>query len=85
LKWIFERTQGTAEAVDSPIGMLPAPGALDLDGLDLSDAAKESLLAVDVAAWRAELDSIEEHFARFGDRLPAALRTELENLRKRLA
>ena len=61
-----------------------APGDLDTDGLALSDAALAELLDVDAAGWRAELPLIEEHLAQFGDRLPPALRAELDALRMRL-
>ncbi|WP_414653818.1 phosphoenolpyruvate carboxykinase (GTP) [Hyphomicrobium sp.] len=84
LKWIFERCDGTAEAVETPIGKLPAKGALDLKGLNVSDGAMADLLKVDVAGWKAELPSIREHFSTFGTRLPAALGDELDALEQRL-
>ncbi len=73
LKWVIERIEGTAQAVDTPIGRLPAPGSLDLDGLTLADGAMDQLLGVDVEGWLTEFGLIREHFARFGDRLPAPL------------
>ncbi|MGH9124582.1 MAG: phosphoenolpyruvate carboxykinase (GTP), partial [Acidimicrobiales bacterium] len=85
LEWVFERCAGTGAAVETPVGLLPAPGAIPTDGLDVSAADMDALLAVDVDEWRAELPSIEEHYAKFGDRLPGALRDELEALRKRLS
>ena len=84
LAWIFGRCAGTAEAESTPIGCLPTVGALPTDGLDVTPEALDQLLAVDVAAWEGELPSIAEHFARFGDRLPAALRSQLDGLRDRL-
>ena len=54
LKWIVERLEGKAEAVDTPIGRVPAKGALDTDGLDLTDAQLDLLLAVDDAVWTKE-------------------------------
>ena len=84
LKWIFERCDGTAAAVDTPIGRLPADGALDLNGLNVSPEAMAELLRVDVAGWKAELPSIAEHFATFGAKLPAALTEELKALEQRL-
>ncbi len=84
LKWIFDRCDGTAEAIDTPIGRLPAEGALDLDGLDISPDAMSELLKVDVAGWKAELPSIREHFSTFGSRLPRALGDELDALEQRL-
>jgi phosphoenolpyruvate carboxykinase (GTP) len=85
LAWVFDRVNGTGRAVESPIGYLPAPGAIDVDGLDISEAQMTELLSVDPEEWRAEVPSIEEHFAVFGDRIPEALRDELAGLEKRLS
>jgi phosphoenolpyruvate carboxykinase (GTP) len=85
LKWVFERVDGTAEAVETAIGYLPAPGALDVEGLDVSDADLEEILSVDVDGWRAAIPQIEQHYAQFGDHLPDQLRDELASLEKRLA
>src|SRR5437764_7427536 len=82
LEWVFERVNGRGSAVETPIGLLPTRDALPLDGLDLPGADLDELLRVDVEEWRAEIPSIEEHFARFGDRLPQALREQLEALEK---
>jgi phosphoenolpyruvate carboxykinase (GTP) len=84
LKWIFERVQGTAAAVDTPIGRLPAPGALDLSGLSLTEGAEQELLRVDVERWNAELVEIRSHFDKFGAKLPKGLRDELSALEQRL-
>ena len=80
LKWVFERVNGTAEAVDTAIGRLPAAGALDLDGLDVSDADMAELLSVDADGWKAAIPQIEAHFATFGDKLPEVLNTHLAKL-----
>ena len=85
VKWIFERVSGTGEAERSPIGWVPAPGAIDTDGLDLSPEAMAEVLKVDPEEWRQEIPSIEEHFAALGDRVPEALRDELAGLEKRLS
>jgi len=85
LEWIVGRVGGTAAAVDTPIGRLPADGALDLAGLDVAAAAMEELLRVDLDGWRAEVPLIREHFARFGDHVPAGMWTELAALEARLA
>ncbi|MCL6440944.1 MAG: phosphoenolpyruvate carboxykinase (GTP), partial [Thermoleophilum sp.] len=85
LAWIFRRCQGQAEAVDTPIGRVPTPDAIDTSGLDIDEQTMRELLRVDPAEWRAQLPQIEEHYARFGDRLPAALRAQLEGLERRLA
>ena len=84
LKWIFERCNGTADAVDTPIGKLPAEGTLDTKGLDMDADDLKGLLHVDAEGWKAELPSIKEHFATFGDKLPKGLQEELDALEKRL-
>jgi len=84
LKWIVERIEGTGEAVDSPVGRVPAPGALDLDGLDASTDDIEAALRVDAAEWRAEIPQVAEWFERFGDKLPGVLWAELDALKARL-
>ena len=70
LAWIFERCAGGDGAIETPIGRLPETGALDTEGLDLVPERLDELLAVDLDAWRDEVELIEEHYARFGDRLP---------------
>jgi phosphoenolpyruvate carboxykinase (GTP) len=85
LAWVFDRVNGAGEAVESPIGYLPAPGAIDITGLDISDAEMTELLSVDPEDWRVEVPLIEEHYAQFGDRVPDALRDELSALEKRLS
>ena len=84
LKWICERIDGTADAIETPIGYVPTPEALDLDGLDIREADVEALLSVDPDAWRAELPDIRDFYAGFGNRLPAELLTELSALEERL-
>jgi phosphoenolpyruvate carboxykinase (GTP) len=84
LKWIVERVNGTGKAVDTPIGRLPAPGALDLSNIYLAPEALNELLRVDTEAWLAEVPLIKKHFSQFGDRLPDALKSEVEKLEQRL-
>ncbi|MEW6745869.1 MAG: phosphoenolpyruvate carboxykinase (GTP) [Planctomycetota bacterium] len=84
LKWIFERVAGTAKAIDTPIGRLPAEGALDLQGLKLPPETLRELLKVDIDGWLTELPTMHQHFAKFGDRLPKALRDEVAGLEQRL-
>jgi phosphoenolpyruvate carboxykinase (GTP) len=84
LAWVFRRCEGTGEADETPIGLVPAEGALDLDGLDVSAEAMAELLKVEPEAWSAQLPQVHEHFAKFGDDLPQALRDQLEGLEKRL-
>jgi len=85
LKWVVERCAGKVGADETPIGLMPKPGDLDVSGLDLSADDLKELRSVDAAGWLAEITSIEEHFGRFGDRLPSGLLEELEALTQRLA
>ncbi len=84
LKWIIERIEGTVDAVETPIGLVPAPGDLDLDGLDATEEQIAKASAVNVEEWRQELPLIEEWFDKFGEQLPAELRSELDGLTARL-
>jgi len=85
LAWVFRRCEGKAEAVESPIGLLPADGAIDVEGLDVSEGAMSELLSVDPDQLREQLPQVKEHLAKFGDRLPDAIRAQLEALEARLA
>jgi len=84
LKWVVQRLEGEAEAVDTPIGRVPAPGSLDIEGLDTTEDDIAKALTVDPEEWREELPQIEEWFDMFGDKLPTVLRTELDDLKERL-
>jgi phosphoenolpyruvate carboxykinase (GTP) len=84
LKWAIERIEGKAAAVETPIGHVPTPEALDTDGLDMTPEQIEQALSVDVEEWRAEIPQIEEWFAKFGETLPTQLRVELDGLKARL-
>ena len=84
LKWMCDRIEGKVGAVETPIGLMPQKGDIDLTGLAVTAADLEELQRVDADAWKAELADIERHFARFGDRLPQRLRKQLDDLRKRL-
>jgi phosphoenolpyruvate carboxykinase (GTP) len=85
LAWIVERLDGRGAAVETPIGHVPAPDALDLSGLDLAPADVEAVLRVDKEEWEAELPQVTAWFEKFGDKLPAVLWAELDALRARLA
>ena len=84
LKWVVQRLEGEAEAVDTPIGRVPAPGSLDIERLDTTEDDIAKALTVDPEEWREELPQIEEWFDMFGDKLPTVLRTELDDLKERL-
>ncbi len=80
LKWVFERVNGDADAIDTPIGKLPTKDALDTEGLEIDPADLDTILSVDVDGWKAAVPQIREHFATFGDRLPAVLNVEVDAL-----
>lgn len=85
LRWILERCDGKAKAVDTPIGFIPDKAALDTEQLDgLHNGALDTLLAVDTAQWLDEVEAIQEYFAGFGTRLPEKLHAEVDQLAKRL-
>ncbi|MDR0990008.1 MAG: phosphoenolpyruvate carboxykinase (GTP) [Propionibacteriaceae bacterium] len=83
--WALQRIAGTAKAVDAISGRIPAPGELDVDGLDISDEALTELFSLPPDAWAAEADLTEEYFAQFGDKTPAELYDQLKQLRQRIA
>jgi phosphoenolpyruvate carboxykinase (GTP) len=85
LEWVIRRVEGKADAVKTALGLAPAPGALKLDGLDVSDEQLLELFAINPQTWEAEADLTEEYFAQFGDHLPEALADELAQLRARLS
>jgi phosphoenolpyruvate carboxykinase (GTP) len=85
IEWIFGRCSGENDAVETPIGFLPAPGAIDTRSLNVTAADLSALLSVDPAAWAQEAGAIEEHYARFGSKLPDALAAQLKRLKKAIA
>ena len=80
LKWVFERVAGLTDAVDTPIGLLPAPGALDTTGLGVANDDLETLLSVDTDGWKAAIPQIRAHYEQFGSHLPARLTEFLDQL-----
>ena len=84
LEWIFNRCEGTAEAVETPIGRLPTLDGLDFSGLDLSQDEIATLLKVDVEGWLSEIPLIEEYYKSFGDQVPSELWQELQLLKEQL-
>ncbi len=85
LEWVFRRCDGDAEAVETPIGLVPAAGSLNVDGLEIDADDLEALLTVDEAAVAAEIDQVRGHLDSVGDSLPGTLRDELAALEQRLA
>ena len=84
LAWIFDRCEGTVDARDTPIGLLPIQGDLNTEGLEIDPTALAEVIVGDPSAWRNEVPLIEEHFAQFAERLPDELRRQLTILEKRL-
>lgn len=84
LKWVIERVCGEGKADKTPIGWVPTKDALDIDGLDISNEDLEELLRVDSDEWKKQIPLIRKHLAKFGDRLPAVLKDEIDALERRL-
>ena len=84
LKWMLDRIEGRAAVTETPIGDVPAPGSLDLDGLAISRGALDELLRVDPSDWAEEVTATEKFFDKFGNRLPDEMRTEHKYLAGRL-
>ncbi len=84
LKWIVQRLEGDASAVETPIGHVPTPDSLDTDGLNMTQEEIEAVLRVDVGEWRTEIPQVAAWFAKFGEKLPGVLWAELDALKARL-
>jgi phosphoenolpyruvate carboxykinase (GTP) len=84
IKWAIEQIEGADGAVSTLIGLAPKPGSLDVEGLDVSHDDIQTVLHVDSDEWRQEVPLIEEWFAKIGEKLPAQLVAQLEELKSRL-
>jgi phosphoenolpyruvate carboxykinase (GTP) len=84
LKWIFDRVDGNAAAIDTPIGRLPTKNGLDTSGLDVDEADLDTILSVDADGWKAAIPQIREHFGQFGDKIPAQLQMAVDTLEAQL-
>ena len=84
LKWVFERVDGKSSAHQTPIGLLPSPDAIDTASLDIAADDLAALLSVDTAGWSTAVPQIKEHYAKFGDHLPAELSAALDTLERAL-
>jgi phosphoenolpyruvate carboxykinase (GTP) len=84
LKWMLDRIEGRAGATETPIGCVPTPSSLTLDGLSISRGTLEELLSVNPSDWTDEERGVDEFFAKFGDRLPEPIRKEQKALAERL-
>ncbi|MCI8493742.1 MULTISPECIES: phosphoenolpyruvate carboxykinase (GTP) [Anaerotruncus] len=84
LNWIVDRCEGKADAVETPIGYEPKPEDIDVEGLDITTDTVRDLLSVDKSLWKEEVKGIKEFYAKFGDKLPKALESELATLESNL-
>ena len=84
LEWILKRCEGKADAVETPIGYVPHAEDINLEGLDFSLDTLKSILEIDRSLWTAEAEGIAEFYKKFGDKLPAELKKQLEGLEARL-
>jgi phosphoenolpyruvate carboxykinase (GTP) len=84
LKWVVERVEGTADALETPIGLVPTPDGIDTDGLDETPETIEKATRVNAADWQEELPLIKEWFDKFGEQLPSELWAEYDGLKARL-
>jgi phosphoenolpyruvate carboxykinase (GTP) len=85
LEWVFERTAGRGDAVETPIGFVPTTTALNVEGLNVTPADMSELLMVHDDQWRDEVPKIREHYETFGTDLPAKLKAEVDRLEAQLA
>jgi phosphoenolpyruvate carboxykinase (GTP) len=85
LRWIIDRCEGRAKAVESPIGYLPARGSIDTEGLDISEKALKELTTIDVRQWQEEMAAIGDYLENFGDRVPEVMVNELKRIQGELA
>ncbi|MBE6738363.1 MAG: phosphoenolpyruvate carboxykinase (GTP) [Ruminococcaceae bacterium] len=85
LEWIVKRCNGEADATETAIGYVPAAEDINLEGLDMDIDVLRSILEVDNEKWLGETAGIEEFYEKFGDRLPAELKAQLDALKERLS
>ena len=85
LEWILKRCEGKADAQDTPIGYVPNPEDINLEGLDIDLDTLKKILYIDKERWSAETEEIANYFKIFGDKLPKELSDELAGLKERLA
>ncbi|MEI6845938.1 MAG: phosphoenolpyruvate carboxykinase domain-containing protein, partial [Candidatus Firestonebacteria bacterium] len=82
MKWIIERAAGKGSAVQTPLGNVPTVDGFDLEGLNIPKSDMEKLFSVNIKEWGEELKSIEEHYKRFGAKMPEELLVEYKTLVK---
>ena len=84
LNWIVDRCEGRADAQETAIGYIPRPEDIDLTDLDMDIETLKSILKVDKDVWEKEVEEIEEHYKKFGDKLPEELKNQLATLKANL-
>ncbi|MGH6624772.1 MAG: phosphoenolpyruvate carboxykinase (GTP), partial [Burkholderiaceae bacterium] len=84
LDWMIDRIEGRASGIEHVFGVSPTYGDITWTGLDFSAARYEQISSIDPAAWRAEIESHGELFARLGAHLPPELETVRSSLAQRL-
>ena len=84
LKWVFERVEGTAGAVETPIGYVPRKQDIDISGLSGIADKLDEILKVDNKEWLDECELIAEHQAKFGSKLPKEISSQFAALKARL-
>jgi phosphoenolpyruvate carboxykinase (GTP) len=84
LKWAISRIEGSNDAVESPLGYSPSPGAIDVEGLDVTEADMKAALHIDAKEWLEELPLIDDWFTTIGPKLPMEMTVELEKLRAKV-
>jgi phosphoenolpyruvate carboxykinase (GTP) len=85
LAWVLERCEGRANAVDTPIGLMPRPTDIDTQGLNLPAGTLEELTEVPAEAWKKEMGEFRQYLQGFGARTPSGLFSEVDEVEKRLA
>jgi phosphoenolpyruvate carboxykinase (GTP) len=84
LEWIIQRCEGSGGAVNTPVGKVPAEGAIRTDGLDIDAATLRELTTIDTAGWQAELEEIAHYIKSYGDRAGVGLLEELQRVKSSL-
>jgi phosphoenolpyruvate carboxykinase (GTP) len=84
IKWAIEQIEGANTSVETPIGLVPAPGAIDTNGLETSEQDMAEVSAVNLDEWRAEVPLIEEWFTKIGTKLPEEMQSEFADLKAAL-
>jgi phosphoenolpyruvate carboxykinase (GTP) len=80
LEWMIRRVEGKADGIQTPIGVLPKAGEIDLEGVALSPAARDTLFGFDRDGWRSEFEGLGAYLAEYGPRMPEALKTEQQRI-----